>query len=276
MAAVEKRIDLGPDDKEIERLTAQHKIMKSCYEKLILAPIDLSKPGLRILDSGCADGLWLREVQPLIASPHSLIGTDFNPNLFPSDPPGQIMHQAQDITKPWPADWANSFDFVHQRLVLGGCGPFGPEKAVKHMIELVKPGGWIQLDEMDLAGEQQLPGMGGELGRIIRAVFEASGGQWDFATKMKQWMIEAGLENVEEKTIHVAFGKSNPDPEIAKLGIWSLTTSTKALCFAGKTEMGIKGFTEAELDSMGERCEKELIETGVDSPMLSVWGRKPL
>ena len=38
------------------------------------------------------------------------------------------------------------------------------------MIELVKPGGWIQIDEMDLEGEQKLPGMGGEVGRVIRAL----------------------------------------------------------------------------------------------------------
>lgn len=53
---------------------------------------------------------------------------------------------------------------------------------------------------------------------------------------MKKWMIEAGLENVEEKIIHVAHGKSNPDPEIAKLGVWSMTTGTKAVCFAGKSK----------------------------------------
>jgi hypothetical protein len=40
--------------------------------------------------------------------------------------------------------------------------------------------------------------------------------------------------------------------------------------------MGMKGFTEEELDTMGERCEKELIEQGIDLPMISIWGRKPL
>lgn len=103
----------------------------------------------------------------MIASPHTLIATDINPGFFPATPPSGLTYQVQDITKPWPADFINSFDFIHSRLGLGGCGPFGPENAVKNMIELVKPGGWIQLDEMDLEGEQKLPGMGGELGRAI-------------------------------------------------------------------------------------------------------------
>jgi hypothetical protein len=52
-----KKIDLGPDEQELLRVTTQHKILKAGYSnKLIQAPINLSKPGLRILDSACADG----------------------------------------------------------------------------------------------------------------------------------------------------------------------------------------------------------------------------
>jgi hypothetical protein len=154
----------------------------------------------------------------LIASPHTLIGTDINPGFFPPTPPLGLTYQVQDITKPWPADWMNGFDFVHSRLGLGGSGLFGVENVIKNMIGLVKPGGWIQLDEMDLEGEIKLPGLGGEVGRAIRALFKVTGLQWDFAAHMKRWMIEAGLEGVEEKIVHVSYGKSNPDPEIAKLG----------------------------------------------------------
>ena len=52
-----KKIDLGPDEQELLRVTTQHKILKAGYSnKLIQAPINLSQPGLRILDSACADG----------------------------------------------------------------------------------------------------------------------------------------------------------------------------------------------------------------------------
>jgi hypothetical protein len=41
---------------EIARLTLQSKVIKYTMGKLVLAPVDLSKPGLRIFDQACADG----------------------------------------------------------------------------------------------------------------------------------------------------------------------------------------------------------------------------
>lgn len=42
---------------EVDRLSAQHYVVKNAMGgKLVLAPIDLSKPDLRILDSATADG----------------------------------------------------------------------------------------------------------------------------------------------------------------------------------------------------------------------------
>jgi hypothetical protein len=42
---------------EAQRLQLQHEIIKDAMgDKLVAAPLDLSKPGLRILDSATADG----------------------------------------------------------------------------------------------------------------------------------------------------------------------------------------------------------------------------
>lgn len=59
MDATEKplQIDFGSDEQEIHRLAIQHEVMKSAFPSLILAPIDLSRPGLKILDSATADGM---------------------------------------------------------------------------------------------------------------------------------------------------------------------------------------------------------------------------
>jgi hypothetical protein len=40
--------------------------------------------------------------------------------------------------------------------------------------------------------------------------------------------------------------------------------------------MGIKGFTEEQLDSVSERVKNELAENGTYAMMLSIWGQKPL
>jgi gliotoxin biosynthesis N-methyltransferase len=47
---------LDYDDTEKRRLTEQHDLIKSYMGQLILAPIDVERPGLKILDSGTFDG----------------------------------------------------------------------------------------------------------------------------------------------------------------------------------------------------------------------------
>lgn len=44
--------------------------------KRIVAPVDLDEPGLAVLDPATADGLFLREIQPLLNKPYTLLGYD--------------------------------------------------------------------------------------------------------------------------------------------------------------------------------------------------------
>ena len=61
-AATETNIDtsryfLGENPSEVERLSYQHAVIKDHLKgQLVLAPIDLSIPGLQVLDSATADG----------------------------------------------------------------------------------------------------------------------------------------------------------------------------------------------------------------------------
>lgn len=49
---------MAADPEELSRLSDQHKLIKDHMGKLVLAPIDLSVSGLRILDSATADGVF--------------------------------------------------------------------------------------------------------------------------------------------------------------------------------------------------------------------------
>jgi hypothetical protein len=42
--------------RELKRLRDNHEVFKDAMGGLLLAPVDLSKPGTRILDSATADG----------------------------------------------------------------------------------------------------------------------------------------------------------------------------------------------------------------------------
>lgn len=56
MASESSEYILGKSKDEIERLTTQHQWLKNNTKRLIIASVDLTKPHLRVLDSGCADG----------------------------------------------------------------------------------------------------------------------------------------------------------------------------------------------------------------------------
>ena len=59
-----QKIIRSPVEEEISRLTLQHSVVKAAANnRLLFAPIDLTQPGLKIIDSACADGKL----------PHSLI-----------------------------------------------------------------------------------------------------------------------------------------------------------------------------------------------------------
>jgi hypothetical protein len=56
-SAEEPKYILEGSPTEAQRLQLQHEIIKDAMGgKLVAAPLDLSKPGLRILDSATADG----------------------------------------------------------------------------------------------------------------------------------------------------------------------------------------------------------------------------
>ncbi|KAK0121905.1 hypothetical protein ONS95_010181 [Cadophora gregata] len=267
--------NFGPDEEEIYRLTIQHELFKSAYSALILAPINLSQPGLKILDSATADGLWLRELQPSLATPHSLVGTDINPNFFPHTPTDDITLKVQDITKPWPADWAGQYDLVHSRNGLAGCGSFPVSEALKNLIGLVKPGGWIQLVEMSFEGVKDTSGPLFEFKVLLDAFFSAAKAQWNFANRLEGWLVEAGMVDVEVKISQMPYGKACDDEETAKKSLESFRHGAIAVCGAARA-MGVDGFASEQLDAFPGRLDKYLMEHRAEVPVVCVWGRKPL
>lgn len=56
-AAVE-RYPFPHNHSELERLKKQHEWFKLTLGPSVQAPIDFTKPNMKILDSGCSNGLW--------------------------------------------------------------------------------------------------------------------------------------------------------------------------------------------------------------------------
>ncbi|KAI1071423.1 hypothetical protein LB507_005154 [Fusarium sp. FIESC RH6] len=272
-------------DSDIQRLTVHHFGFKQAAGgTLVFAPIDFSEPRA-ILDVGTADGLWMREVQSSIASPaqgeHEFLGTDINIGFFPNTPPRGINFVQLNIQDVPPREMQNHFDLINLRMVLIAAGSGEAQRtAVNRHIQLLKPGGWIQIGDCDRVcptSEEENPRYH-EMFACIRAVCQASGLDPLEAPKMKGWLEEAGLEMVEERTAMRAVGKRNTeDPELGRLGMEADLNIAKGFAAGAKSlPPSSKPLSDERLNSLVQGLEAELTNTGAYFPMRFIWGRKPL
>lgn len=237
-----KDTDISTD---IGRLTIYHLGFKQAAGgTLIFPPLDFSTAPRAVLDVGTADGLWMRDVQSSLAAPphgtHAFTGTDLNSSFFPSTVPPNITFVKQDINAAPPSSWQESFDLVNMRMILIAAGSGARQRAVvDEHIGLVKPGGWIQIGDCDRicpTPEAENPRYH-DMFACIRAVCQASGADPLEAPKMKTWLEEAGLEDVQERRVMRAVGKRNvEDEDLGRKGIAADLIIARSFAGAAKGE----------------------------------------
>lgn len=146
-----------------------------------------------------------------------------------------MSFQIQNINEPWPEDWVDSFDLVHQKLTLVSAGA-ATKEAVIRLTELVKPNGWIQLTEADVrVGEHDGPAMHDFLD-MLKEVLNVTGTSYDYGLKLSGDLKEAGFLDVEERVLDCYLGALNHKPLLAQQGI----------NYTAKTVKGITDFLKSE------------------------------
>ncbi|KAF2649646.1 hypothetical protein K491DRAFT_721487 [Lophiostoma macrostomum CBS 122681] len=270
---------------DIGRLTIYHLGFRQATEgTLVFAPLDFSSVPRDILDVGTTDGLWMRDVQSSVPAPphgeHTFMGTDINTSFFPTTNSKNITYVKQDIKDAVPQDWHNRFDLVNLRMILIAAGFASSQRdVVNEYIKTVRPGGWIQIGDCDRVcptPEVENPRYH-DMFACIRAVCRASGLDPLEAPKMKSWLEEAGLEEVQERRAMRAVGKRNEDEELGRLGIEADLIIAKGFASAAKgLSADFKPLSDERCDTLVKNLEQELKETGAHFPMRFVWGSKPL
>jgi hypothetical protein len=167
-------------------------------------------------------GIWLQDLRKRagpVAEKQTYIGTDLVTDLFPNPRPEGIEFIKQSITEPWPTEWHESFDLVHQRQVLGFCGDFSLEQAVANLCALAKPGGWVELVELDC--DQSTLGEGTaarEFFQLLEQIWKIKKMGGNFGPNLKEWMENAGLEDVQVDILQCKVG-AKAKPELKQASI---------------------------------------------------------
>lgn len=226
----------------------------------------------------------------------------------------EISYHLQDVNRPWPVSWNESFDLVHQRFVLGAVPKTNLEIVVRQLIGLVKPGGWIELMESDLPVADQ-EDAAAPVWHLLRQLYLAMGSEPDLDGVLPGIFRGAGLVDVQEKRVIVPVGvkRSSLSPlradggvggtggggpglslapqqdsvdvaqqELAQLrrlqerSMHAIATTGQHL--AGAARMmpgGVEGFTAEQLEGLPDNVEERLQKEGGTYRVYCIWGRRP-
>ncbi|PYH28211.1 class I SAM-dependent methyltransferase [Aspergillus neoniger CBS 115656] len=139
--------------KKPPRLNAQHKFLIDVVDCLIDSAIPLDNIST-VADVGTGTGIWLVEARDFLNtkrfSPDRYFhGFDISSAQFPLSLPAGIGFSVQDILNPFPVEHHNRYDLVYVRMLVTAIRNTEYRDAVKNLLTILKPGGFLQWVELD-------------------------------------------------------------------------------------------------------------------------------
>lgn len=272
---------LGPNNlPEAARLKAQSDLVVGALQGLVLAPVDLSRHNLQVLDSGTADALFLRQLRDLLAHPESatLVGTDISPYNGNEELSSHIEWYKQDVNLPWPEEWRDRFDFVHQRAVLSVTGNVERAKsAVNGLVDVLNPGGWIQLVDgyMPMTAIESDNKASTRLQKVLGLSAKAAGLDVSLGQRAQELLMgNSRLDGVEGRSGVSRIGKGARSEVLADAGMLWIEGFRNTLGYA-LDRLGEKAPIQArELPDLLDAVMREAETEGFDLTWWAAWARK--
>jgi ubiquinone/menaquinone biosynthesis C-methylase UbiE len=262
---------LPKDDVEINRLDFQHYLLRYALRGNFAAPI--VRPS-SILDVGCGTGRWAMEMARAYPEAN-VIGIDLLPppseehlrQLAATDPRPEnyVYLQANALDGlPFPND---TFDFVHQRLLVAGIPVARWPDEVRDLLRVTRPGGWLELVEAIPASggpamnqlREWLVGVGLPRGVDIRTTHQIS-----------QYLQASGARNIEYRELNVQMGKGGGRVGMMmETNYFSLHAGIRGVALA-------QGLTTPEIfDATIQRAQQEIATGRYVWPYYLAYGQRP-
>jgi ubiquinone/menaquinone biosynthesis C-methylase UbiE len=184
--------------------------------KLHLAPVGSGV--IDVLDVATGTGIWAIEFANNY--PYAkVVGTDLSP-IQPEHVPSNCRFEVDDAEEPWV--YPHQFDYIHGRLLVTCFRDF--PAIVAQTYSFLKPGGYFELQDIlpPTCYDDSWEGTAiKRLTELLTAGGAKLGMDWMKASKYRQYMIDAGLEDVKE--LHFAWPSNEKWPKgshYKTLGLW--------------------------------------------------------
>ena len=264
---------LGGTLTEQQRLIAQAHGLEP-HARSMLERIAI-KPGSRTIDFGCGPIGILNLLSERVGSDGVIVGVEREPR-FAAMAQAEVNERGLRNVRVVVADALktgleeNSYDFVHERLMLINVPPASQRALLAEMLSLLKPGGTIALQEFDSASFVCYPEhpSWNALLSIWNDSFHATGGDEFTGRSIGRLLRSEGVENVRMKA-HVEVGQIG---EYRRTHLLSLLESMQDLILASGR------ITKTELRKHMAAFSEHLADPGttlIDKLTLQAWGQKP-
>ena len=221
---------LPEDEGEQERLDLQHEqFLRTFGGKLHQCP--LGDEVHNVLDLGTGTGIW--SIDFADEHPEALVlGTDLSPiqSIYvPSNCSFEVDDFNNDFT------FNQKFDFIHARALVGASQDY--PKLIRQSYGALSPGGWLEMSDVQMPFEDEDGTMSGTAletwnNRQVETCAKV-GVDTRAASKNKQWMIDAGFEDVTELRFKWPVGTWPKDKALKELGKMTMINFL----------IGLEGFT---------------------------------
>lgn len=151
------------------------------------------------------------------------------PEFFPKQLITHMSFHTQSITQDWPEQWLSSFDYVHQRLTLAGVGQVPVRGCISRLVQLVRPGGWIEIVEADFTGKSPNGPAMRKFEAMMRQFLDSVGVGVEYARPLKTHLESCRVKDVREQLFDVPYGAACADPDVSEKSVSHLMTASRGL-----------------------------------------------
>ncbi|TFY56184.1 hypothetical protein EVG20_g9029 [Dentipellis fragilis] len=248
--------------RELDRLDEQHELFNRYIgDKITYAPLENPK---KILEVGA--------IQAAKQYPDAeVVAADMAP--LPERPlPSNIKFQQLNVFDPFPFE-KESFDVVHMRFVLMHIPK--PDDIVRRLTELVRPGGWLIIEDMDQPPKviANAPSLS-ETFRTMRNFMDSRGVCPTVGSSLSQWFVETGAFNeVSVRHLSIPLSPDFSDSVFATLGRGMRLSMKRFLGEDSKDgQLAAIGLTP----ELQQRFKDEIEQSGwkYDIQLYFVWSQK--